>query len=493
MGEFIVFKDGEPQKLEKTDSIYILGQEETPLPGKIEIKDGSILVYPMTAEEACGLALPWEVEGFGKLLLQTTRLPIDRKEPYIVNVEILRWRLMRIMQKLEDWGLIAYTDTDRVAAMYDKAKHFFIQAIQNYDSPSLASQFADNGIVYALDAGEKLANYHANIMLDARLQMGAISRKLFGVNIELEMNTDLLPTEILKHIHFVELKTSWAKLQPEENSFDFHNLDKWVDFLIKNKLAIRLGNIISFSSEDIPPWLSGAKFEDIKEYAHRYLTTVAKRYSKAIRSWVILNGIHAENPFKLTFEQILELTRICGLRAKQIIPRAQAIIGIIHPWGEYCSKSLQTIPPLLYAEAIAQNSISCDALRISMPIGCGKIDGYTRDLFQISSMIDRFMIYGLPIHIATAAPSNPPDSLCGNNVEDKGYWVSAWDEGTQAEWFSNFSHIAFSKFTVESICWLKVVDSYPLEYPYCGMIDKEGNPKPITTRLKKIQMDFERL
>ncbi len=480
MSEFLVFRDGKKLPPSNSEHLYLIGPEEVPVPGRINIDRESIKVSP-SMEDAVGLALPWEISGVGNFLLQTTRLP-DRSRPYIINLELLRWRLMRIFQRMEDWGLLTYSNISQITSITDNARKLFIQALQNYDTPSLASQFADNGLAYAIEAGEKLAQFHAKIMLETRLQMGGIGRKLFGVSINVNVPPAKIPLELFKYASFVELQANWKTNQPEENRFDFSKLDKWIEFLVKNKVAIKFGTLVSFDESALPSWIEGINFEDLREQIHQYLTAIAKRYSKVIRSWVILDGIHAENPFNLNFEQILDLTRISTLRAKQILPKAHAIIGILYPWGEYCARNPRTIQPYLYAEMVAQSGISCDAFKIHLPIASKALGGYTRDFLQISSLIDRFSILGLPIHLATSAPSRMEDKEISS-----GYWSAPWSETTQADWFSNFTEVAFSKFSVESIIWTHPMDEIDKSAPFSGLIDSAGNAKPILARFQKFQ------
>src|SRR4051812_47637155 len=80
-----------------------LGQEGTPIGGDVVFRDGVLSVNRVDGQ-ALGVALLWDVGGPGSFVLETARLK-HREKPYVLNVELARGRLMRILQKKEDWNL----------------------------------------------------------------------------------------------------------------------------------------------------------------------------------------------------------------------------------------------------------------------------------------------------------------------------------------------------------------------------------------------------
>src|SRR6476469_2182385 len=81
-----------------------MGPESIPIPDDVSFRDG-LLVVNRKDEQPVGVALLWQVSENDALHVETTRL-VPRDKPYLLNVELARFRLMRIMQKQEDWNLI---------------------------------------------------------------------------------------------------------------------------------------------------------------------------------------------------------------------------------------------------------------------------------------------------------------------------------------------------------------------------------------------------
>ena len=81
----------------------------------------------------------WDVAGFGKLHLETTRL-MPRQKPYNLNVEMARGRLMKVVQKQEDWNLFDFPKAEKFSQRFREAQVMFAEALGKLDptSPSPA-------------------------------------------------------------------------------------------------------------------------------------------------------------------------------------------------------------------------------------------------------------------------------------------------------------------------------------------------------------------
>jgi hypothetical protein len=263
-------------------------------------------------------------------------------------------------------------------------------------------------------------------------------------------------------------------------------LDRQVEFFLKRKISIRFGSVVSFAESNIPAWIKGKsiEFETLRDLVYEYLTAIASRYGKCIRSWAVVSGLHADNYFGLNFEQILDITRLASTRAKQLCPRASAVIEIAHPWGEYYASVPKTIHPFLYADMVSQSGINFDAFALRMPFGAAKDGFYVRDFFQLSSLIDRYAI-GKPIHLTTAVPA-----VNLNSTGDSGYYGSPWTPEIQAKWYEYFCQIALSKPLIESITWETLCDSFSENISGSGLCDAEWNARPIVNRIREMQKRF---
>ena len=104
---------------------HLVGAEGVPVRAEIRL-DRGMIHGESRGTDAVGLSLLWPVKGFGTVQLETTRLP-PANEPYHLNVELARHRLMRISFKREEWGLFDYPGMDEQGwdRMQEKSRQRF--------------------------------------------------------------------------------------------------------------------------------------------------------------------------------------------------------------------------------------------------------------------------------------------------------------------------------------------------------------------------------
>jgi hypothetical protein len=184
---------------------------------------------------------------------------------------------------------------------------------------------------------------------------------------------------------------------------------------------------------------------------------VVERYGNYVYHWDVISGVHSDNTFNFTFEQLMEISRVSTALVKQLAPRAQAVINITAPWGEYYARNQRTIPPMLYADMVVQSGVSFDGLGAQILFGAAADGMFVRDMFQVSEKLDRLGNFGKPVHLTavqvpSASPTDRPVSSIG------GSWRKPWDENVQAHWIKEFTSIALSKPFVESLTWSELAD-----------------------------------
>ena len=138
--KFRVYQHGELEKKFSLQGTCLFGLDRIPLRDakSISFKNGVIECKTRNVAST-GIVLLWPVEGFGRILLQTTRLPV-RDRPYILNVELARGQLMEITLKREDWSV--FEQTKAMTKLLRDAQDLFIQALQNISDAPKASVFA---------------------------------------------------------------------------------------------------------------------------------------------------------------------------------------------------------------------------------------------------------------------------------------------------------------------------------------------------------------
>ena len=452
---------------------------------KIAFENG-VLECQKKSRDSAGLSLLWPIEGNGQLLLNTTRLP-EREEPYNLNLELARARLMQITLKREDWAL--FDQSDELDAMTQVVQNLFIEALQNISSPGEASVFADQALKKGVEFSEKLAAKHAEQFLAARFRNKGLGRHTLGC----EINPALIGDEkyrkwLLEMFGFITIPVNWAQIETEKGEYDFELLDKCVQSLAGRRLALCAGPLLNFSPDHIPQWLLDKKpdYEKIREYAYEFISQIVSRYKKFIHVWRTISGMNAMNCFGFNFEQVIEMTRTACLAAKSADAKSRKIVEIVYPWGEYYAYDKTTVPPLVYVDMVIQSGISFDAFGLQFHFGKDEPGKHIRDMMQISSRLDCFAAAPKPVHV-TGVSIPDAHGEDGRAQQKAGSWRKEWDQDLQATWLEEFYKLSLARPFVNTVTYSCLADHCDSPMQSCGLLTEKLSPKKAFLVVAKFQ------
>jgi hypothetical protein len=473
-----------------------VGPESVPIPGEVSFRDGLLVVHRKD-DHATAVSLLWDVPPLGTFHLETTRLQ-PRDKPYNLNLELARFRLMKIMQKQEDWNLFDFPRSDRFVVRLQEAQNLLAEALGKLDEPVVAAKLADSALAIGIEVSEQLAQFHADLLLGRRRAGGGFVKHLFGCRINPKLHNEKYKEALFGNFDYAVLPMSWRQVQPQEQVALTEPLDEWVETLSKRRVPVIAGPLIRLDQANVPDWMViwEHDFDMLREMAFEYVQKMAQRYRRAVTAWNVVAGLQSNTAFMLSFEQIIELTRLLVSQVKTIIPNARTLVTITHPWGEYHARGRASVPPLLYAEMVAQAGINFEAFGVEIELGAPAPGMFMRDLFQVSCLLDKFATLGRPVFLtAVGVPGQPgPDasdqSEGRNDPHLAGRWRRPWDPQLQADWMEAVYQIALSKPFVESITWANLADLNP-QLPAGGLLDESLNPKPAYLRLQQLREKFK--
>lgn len=470
------------------DGAYVVGSDGVPLRAELELRNSRV-ICAKRADGPAGLALVWPVAGSGRLLLETSRL-LDRDKPYNLALELVRGRLMRINQKREDWGLFDFEGVEPVSAEIDRARDLMVEALK-LEEPAHQARVAQDALRLAVSAGERLSLFHADIFLARRKQAHAFSRRTLGCAIDIDNTSEAYRQRLKEAFDFAHLPMPWRHVEPKQQEYNWRPFDSWIEWLTKNRMPIKIGPLVSFNEAQVPDWLGiyETDFETVRNFIFEHVRRAVERYGNYVHQWDVISGIHADNTFQFTFEQLMEVTRVTASLVKQLAPRATTVVNLVSPWGEYYARNQRTIPPMLYADMVVQSGVSFDGLGVQFLFGKPTDGMFVRDMFQISEKLDKLGNLGKPLHItAVQVPSATPANGDGGNG---GYWREPWNENIQAHWIKDFYTIALSKPFVESVTWADLADrSDPAAVPAGGLLAADLRPKAGYKLLKQYRAEL---
>ncbi|HVT90448.1 MAG TPA: endo-1,4-beta-xylanase [Tepidisphaeraceae bacterium] len=497
--KFEIYNDGKRVMNFAPTAGMAMGPESVPIPGEVVFKDG-MLVMNRHEDQPAGVSLMWDIGEPGAFHLETTRI-LPREKPYNLNVELARCRLMKIVQKQEDWNLFDFPHprTEKQMARFRDAQATFAEALGMLHEPMGAARLADQAIIKSTDLADELALFHAELLLNRRRSTNMFPKHVLGCRIDPTVQNQKYKETLLDNFDFAVLPMSWKILQPQEGSFQTEAVDEWVELLTRRRMPIIAGPLIDLTDGEVPEWMFiwEHDFDSLREIAYEYVQKVVQRYRKQISVWNVVSGLHTNSAFTLSFEQIIELTRLLVAQVKAIQANARTLVTITQPFGEYHSKGANSVPPMLYAEMVAQAGINFEAFGLEIEQGVPSRGGYMRDLFQLSCLMDRFSAIGRPVFLtALGCPGrytpDPADRSEGKlDPAVGGRWKKPWDPTLQADWLETVCKMALSKPFIESVAWANLSDGHTT-LPAGGLLDDMLRPKPAFMKLQELRESFIR-
>lgn len=516
----------------------IVGPDAVPVSGAALAKPG-LVTCEKTNNEAAALSLQVTLDAsalasigpcplpdgaalrpMGQLILQTCLLP-DRARPYLLTLELARHRVMLILNKLEEWQAFESLATDPVMRLVDKARDAFTEALvalpAGVEPDDRADRLALRALWIALEASERLA------LRQAQLDFGAPARARMhaqasddlastlpvlhptrpglvlpmppavGTTISPMLFDDAAKDLALRSSDFITMPVRWIEMEPAEGEYAFARTDRWIEWAVRTaKLPVVAGPVIDFRPHAVPEWLYiwENDYDTLRELVYEHMKAVVTRYRRTVNRWTVCSGLHANRNFAFSFEQMIDLTRICVLVTRKLHPKAKVQVEIVEPWGEHHSADRRSLPPTLYAEMLAQAGIQFDTLALRVQMGVPAPGRATRDLMAFSSMLDQYAALDRPIAITAmgvpAAAIDVPDE--DHPGFSGGSWRQPWSNQAQADWASAFGAVALAKPFVQSICWQDLADPpSSAEMPRGGLADAAFKPRPAFDRLTELR------
>jgi hypothetical protein len=565
MLSFVVFDaEGVDARYFPPRHAHLIGPDETPVQGDIALKTGTVDAAK-AVHTTVGLAVQMAVTthgastttltspetghaSLGLLTVQTCLLP-DRDAPYLLTIELARRQIMFVLNKMEDWGLFDLPADHPLLVQFDAARETFTRSLvaqraQPEESASRggfsakADGLAAEALAAGITVGERLTLLNAERQFKLRTSgqgyknaLAHLSRLTpelpppghpivvpgaghcvlqeppqIGCAVSPASFTEIQQRAILASCDYVTMPMRWIDLEPTEGKYNFGPTDRWIEWAIRTaKLPVVGGPLIDFRPQCAPDFLFiwENDYDTLRDLVYEHVTAVVTRYRRTITRWTVASGLHVNTNFKISFDQIVDLTRMCIQLVRKLHPTAKVQLEVAQPWGEYHSMNRRSIPPYVYAEAIVQAGAAhppsqVDAICLRTQMGHAEPGLSTRDLLAFSAMLDRFAALEKPIVVSAlgcpSAPIQPKPYRPRAGAEaiapyEPGFWHEPWSEAQQANWLAAAAAICVSKPYVHSVCWHDLSDAAGAapEMPFGGLLGPQGVPKPSLSKLAQLR------
>ena len=473
MLRFAVHDEHGPATSWDLNAPLLLDQEDLVVPGTVRFRDGCI-ECKRAGSRAIGLGLLYDTGACGRLALQTCLLP-DREEPYHLTVELARHRIAIFLAKSEEWQMLDLSEEHPAMALWESARQLLTKSLVAKD-PGVAERHAREALVKGIEASERLAMAHAEILLHRRYQERPASSTTLGVRVHPVRHGSAIGDLLKKHFDLVVMPMQWPVLVPSKGRYDWEHTDRWMAWAQDNQVKVVAGPLVDLNAGGLPEWISSDP-ERVSDLAYEHVERVVARYGDVIGMFCTTSGVNTNTACQFSRKQMISLERSLSVLVRQGRRGRRVMIELSQPFGEYLSTQDEALSPFVYLEQLAQEGIRLDAIGLRMLFGAASSGMEARDLMQIGRLLDRFFLLEMPVLLTNVGvPSEQVDAAGG-------WWYDSWSDERQAKWVSRLMPLALSRPYIESIFWTDLYD-HESTLPVCsGLLNAQGKPKPALQRM----------
>jgi hypothetical protein len=355
---------------------------------------------------------------------------------------------------------------------WEEARQFLTRALVA-DDPLESERSARQALTLGIEASERLVMAHAEILLHRRYQVRGASSATFGVRLNTKKKGKAL-----------EELVPWSQFVQRQVSYDWGSSDRWMGWAQDNGIKVVVGPLIDCNAGGLPDWVTQngpLEYNRLSDLAYEHVSQVLQRYGDVVGMYNITSGVNTNDICILSRKQMVDLTRTLAVLIRQGRRGRRVMVELSQPWGEYISRNELAMSPFVFLEQLMQEGIRLDAIGVRILMGDGHSGLVSRDLMEVSRLLDRFFLMEVPVILSNIGV---PSEQIG---EAGGWWQAPWSPERQAAWASRIVPLALSKPYIESLFWSDLFDHEDTVPPRCGLLNENGKPKPVLQKLISIR------
>ncbi len=470
---------------ELSRACVIGGPDSMPWPTEVLLNDKQLAVRRTVNESGC-LAVPWDVDGQGRLMVSTATL-MERDSPYDISLELARGKINQLRCQAADWQLGGLQVNAELAEKVRAVGLSFAKAVgQPEDVDHLRFSLGQ-----AVRTGGELVGAYVGQVFQARHHRQPQLPTLLGCRITAARPSPEPSALMRQAFNSVRIPFTWSEIEPEEAVFKWDQYDALVQWARANDFTVTAGPLIDFSRARLPNWLWlwERDLQSIANFMCDFVETTIQRYRKDIRVWEISMASNWASILALEEDEMLWLTTRLLETAKQVDAKLELVVGVAQPWGEYLAQEDRAHSPFIFADTLLRSGVQVAAFDLEVVMGVNPRGSYPRDPLEMSRLLDLYALLGLPLRVTLGCPSAVgPDALADPAFQIIPRQVQQeWSPETQADWTARYAALALCKPYVVGVDWVHVSDAEPHQFPHAGLFDAKQTAKPALESLRQLR------
>lgn len=489
--KFQVYPESLMEGWPEVENAYITGYDGRVFPCRVEI-EGNVVACRRPASDSGKFNIAWPVPGFGRPVLATSSLR-EQDQSYVLAVELARGKICQIRNQVAAWEQLGMQIPNAFPPIHKEAQELFAKSVGMKSDPAAASDVATQALVKACEAAETLTKAYTEQRLAIRVRRSAQLPVALGCNLGQSRPEACWDSLLPGTFNTAVIPIEWRHIEPEEGNYNWDWLDAQVEWCQQHKLVMLGGPLLDLSSQGLPKWLDqwGHDFFNLQSFLCDFVETAISRYHGKIRMWEVSSRVNTGGALNLTEENCLTLVARTLEVARRVDEESQFMIRIEQPWGTYQTGGQHRLAPVQFVDALLRCGVGLAGVNLEIAVGFTNRGSASRDLLDVSRLLDVWSSLELPLHVTLALPSScGADPLADERLKvlDQG-WKQSWSEQAQADWIDTYLPLLIAKQAVNGIYWAQLSDAVPHDFPNAGLLDAAGRPKLALKRLAEHSRD----
>ncbi len=468
---------------------YLAGMEGVPWLSR-NARTGDQIVIDREISESGNLYIPWNVEGYGQVVLSTASL-MERPQPYQLSVELARGTLNRLRGQVAAWQALGLNPSDELQQRMKEALDGMVLAATSQANPIDADDKADRAIRLCMDAIELLGRDYSRRVLAIRHRGVPKLNTLLAVNLETQRLEGDAEKAILAAFNSAVIPFTWKEIEESEGERDWSAIDAHLRWCRTHKLKTSSGPLLRLDARNLPDWLYlwEDDFENLQSYVLDYVKAIVQRYKGQIQIWQCAAGMNVEGAMALSEEEKLRLTVDVINVVRRADKNTPIVVTFDQPWAECLSTTELDLSPLHFADALVRADLGVSGIGLEVNLGYWPGGTLPRDMLEFSRKIDNWSVLGLPLLVMLTIPSSdggdPLSCHAGKPLPDA--VPGGWTPAAQQSVAERLIPLLISKQSVYGLIWNQLSDAHKHSLPHGGLLDAQGKVKPVLQTLAEFR------
>ena len=470
------------------ETAYVTGIEGIPWPCVSSLQ-GNQFIIQRDIDESGKLHIVWPTRAFGNVTLMTTSLKVDAGV-YNLPLELCRGTIVRLRNQIFEWQRVGLRVAQGTIQMSDQALDGFIKAVVTRDDEQLQTAVAQEAIELALRAALELCNAFSTQMLDVRKQNENRLSTLLGLTLSPALSLSSVTDAVCTAFNMVSLPVDIAAVELSSGKRDFSHFDRQLEWAREHNLRVCCGPMIRCRPGTLPSWmvLLSEGFDTVLRAACSHAEETVSRYRGKVHLWNCGSSLNVPGELDWNDEQVLRLAVSLIQTVRRADPRSPVLLSIDQPWSEYLRKSAEGISPLHFADALIRADLGLTGLALELNLNSWPDGTLPRDPLEISRMIDRWSLLGLPLMVNLTLPSEDlPDPQAAYQRQPVTSWRNPQQVGPIESTTESVVRLLLAKQSVHALIFNQATDQLPHEFPHGGLWDTSGKSKLILSQIARLR------